>query len=180
MYGYPELINIAERTVSYSVKTILTMLKNWKEGGTDAISKGSTFKLKVKEIRCKSMLSPCGLEDFSYSINPYTGCGHGCMYCYARFMGKYSHPGERWGSFVDVKVNGPEVARKDLAKNSPGRIFFSSVTDPYQPLEAKYLLSQKLLAAIKDYGYPVCIQTKSSLAQRDMKLMTGIKDCEMG
>jgi len=133
---------------------------------------------KIKEVLCRSILSQCGLQEFSYSINPYTGCEHRCAYCYARFMGRYGHPKEEWGTFVDVKVNSPQVARKDLASNPPGGIFFSSVTDPYQPLERKYLLTQKILEAIKDYGYPVSIFTKSSLVQRDLKLIAGIKDAE--
>ncbi len=136
--------------------------------------------LKVKEIQCKSILSPCGLQEFQYSMNPYTGCAHGCVYCYARFMGKYSHSGEKWGYFVDVKTNSPEIARKDLAKNKPGRIFFSSVTDCYQPLESRYLLSQKLLGAIKDYSYPVSILTKSSLVQRDLKIISSLRECDLG
>jgi DNA repair photolyase len=135
---------------------------------------------KVKEIRSKSLLSPCGLPEFEYSVNPYTGCSHGCRYCYARFMGKYSHLGEEWGSFVDVKVNSPEIARKDLGKNRPGRIFLSSVTDCYQPLEAQYVLTPKILQAIKDYSYPLSILTKSSLVQRDLKLISGIKQCDLG
>jgi DNA repair photolyase len=135
---------------------------------------------RIKEVRAKSLLSPCGLPEFEYSVNPYTGCAHGCKYCYARFMGKYSHPGEEWGSFVDVKVNSPEVLGKDLGKNKPGRIFFSSVTDCYQPLESRHLLSQRLLQAIKDYSYPVSILTKSSLVQRDLKLISGIKECDLG
>lgn len=139
-----------------------------------------TTMFQVKEILCKTLLSPCGLPEFEYSMNPYTGCGHGCVYCYARFMGKYSHPGEPWGSFVDVKTNSPEIAKKDLGRNKPGRIFFSSVTDCYQPLEAKYLLSQGVLKAIKDYSYPVSILTKSSLVQRDIKLISGIKNCDLG
>ncbi|MCX6815216.1 MAG: radical SAM protein [Candidatus Aenigmarchaeota archaeon] len=137
--------------------------------------------LKVKEVQCKSALSPCGLPEFAYSINPYTGCAHGCVYCYARFMCRYGgHAGEEWGSFVDVKTNSPQIARKDLTKNKPGRIFLSSVTDCYQPLENKYQLTQKILGAIKDYGYPVCIQTKSSLVQRDLKIISGVKSCDFG
>ena len=135
---------------------------------------------KVREVPCKSMLSPCGLPEFAYSVNPYTGCSHGCAYCYARFMGKYSHPKETWGSFVDVKTNSPEALTKDLGKNKPGRIFFSSVTDCYQPLEGKYMLAPKILQAIKDYSYPVSILTKSSLVQRDIKLIAGIKSCDLG
>jgi DNA repair photolyase len=81
---------------------------------------------------------------------------------------------------VDVKTNSPEIARKDLAKGKPGRIFFSSVTDCYQPLERKYMLAPKILQAIKDYSYPVSILTKSSLVQRDLKLITGIKNCDLG
>lgn len=136
--------------------------------------------LSVKEIHCRAILSPCGLPEFAYSVNPYTGCGHGCLYCYARFMGKYSHEGEEWGSFVDVKTNSSEIARKDLGKSRPGRIFLSSVTDPYQPLEGKYLLTKKILEAIKDYGYPVCIQTKSSLVQRDLRLIFSLDKCDLG
>ena len=135
--------------------------------------------IKVKEIQCKSILSSCGLEEFSYSINPYTGCAHGCIYCYARFMCRYGgHLGEPWGSFVDVKINSPQVSRKDLSKNQKGRIFLSSVTDPYQPLESRYLLTQKILQAIKDFNYPVSLFTKSSLAQRDLKIISQIKDAE--
>jgi DNA repair photolyase len=137
--------------------------------------------LKMREVHAKSILSPCGLPEFAYSINPYTGCGHGCVYCYARFMARYGgHLGEPWGSFVDVKTNSPEIARKDLGRNKPGRIFFSSVTDPYQPLEGKYLLAPKILQAIKDYSYPVSILTKSSLVQRDLKLITSLKQCDLG
>jgi DNA repair photolyase len=136
--------------------------------------------MKAKEVQAKTLLSECGLPEFAYSVNPYTGCGHGCAYCYARFMGKYSHPGEPWGSFVDVKVNSQEVLRKDLAKNTPGRIFLSSVTDCYQPLESKYLLTQKILQAVKDFSYPVSILTKSSLAQRDLKLIASITKCDFG
>jgi len=132
----------------------------------------------VKEVTCRTILSQCGLQEFSYSINPYTGCGHGCVYCYARFMGRYGHPKEEWGTFVDVKVNSPQVARKDLEDSKPGRIFLSSVTDPYQPLEGKYALTQKILGAIKDYGYPVSIFTKSSLVQRDLKVIAGMKGAE--
>jgi len=136
--------------------------------------------LKVKELSAKTILSPCGLPEFEYSVNPYTGCSNGCKYCYARFMGKYSHQGEPWGSFVDVKTNSPEVLRKDLSKNKPGRIFLSSVTDCYQPLEAKYQLTRKVLEAIKDFQYPVSILTKSSLAQRDLKIISGVKNCNFG
>ncbi|MEM5812300.1 MAG: radical SAM protein [Candidatus Aenigmatarchaeota archaeon] len=134
---------------------------------------------KVREVICKSALSKCGLEEFSYSVNPYTGCAHGCVYCYARFMCKYGgHLNEPWGSFVDVKTNIAEVLRKDMQKNHPGRIFLSSVTDPYQPLEAKYLITQKTISAIRDYNYPLTVFTKSSLAKRDLKAISGIKNPE--
>ncbi|MBM3199296.1 hypothetical protein FJZ53_00040 [Candidatus Woesearchaeota archaeon] len=85
----------------------------------------------IKEISCKTLLNKSGIMD--YCINPYTGCSHGCVYCYARFMLKYTNHKEEWGGFVDVKTNAIEVLKKEILKKKPGKIFISSVTDCYQP-----------------------------------------------
>lgn len=94
-----------------------------------------------REILCKTILSPCQIPGIRYSINPYVGCQHACTYCYARFMLKYRHQNEKWGEFVDIKVNATQALRKQLHKAKPGLALLSSVTDAYQPIETKYELT---------------------------------------
>ncbi len=63
--------------------------------------------MKITEIRAKSILSKS--QVFDYALNPYVGCVHACTYCYARFMKRFTGHMERWGEFLDVKVNAPEL-----------------------------------------------------------------------
>ena len=64
--------------------------------------------MKVREIKAKNILSKSQIYD--YALNPYVGCQHGCVYCYAKFMKRFTGHKERWGEFVDVKINSPEPA----------------------------------------------------------------------
>jgi DNA repair photolyase len=128
----------------------------------------------VREVRCKSILSESGICD--YSLNCYTGCVHGCSYCYARFMGRFHHPDQPWGQFVDVKVNGPEVLARQLGSRklfSPGSVFVSSVCDPYQPVESEYRLTRRCVKLLLEAGFRVHIQTKSDLVRRDFDILAG-------
>lgn len=127
--------------------------------------------MKVKEVECKSIISDSGLYGVDYSINPYTGCEHGCKYCYATFMKKYSKHPEPWGEFVDVKTNARSVLEKDLTKKKKGSILMSSVTDPYQPLEDEYELTKKILKRLADTEFSVTILTKSDLVLRDLNIL---------
>jgi DNA repair photolyase len=133
----------------------------------------------VKEIRCKSLLNESKLAD--YCINCYVGCEHACKYCYAESITrKFSDHQEKWGEFVDVKVNAPEVLRKEILKKKKGKVFLSSLCDPYQPLEEKYQLTRKCLEILLRHQFPVIIQTKSALIKRDLDLLKKFKDCEVG
>jgi len=134
----------------------------------------------VREVVCKSILSRCGIQGMDYSINPYLGCQHACVYCYARFMLKYRGGDEDWGEFVDVRVNAPRVLARQLPKARVGSILVSSVTDPYQPLEGKYELTRKILAVLLRRDFPVSILTKSALVVRDVDLLRRFSGCEVG
>lgn len=136
-------------------------------------------KLKIKEIQVKSVLIPSKLPGADWVVNPYVGCSFGCQYCYAAFIGRWKHPGEKWGEFLDVKINAPEVLEKELLKLEKkhqskdfGSILFSSVTDPYAGPEAKYKITRKCLQVLADFGYQgeAAILTKSPLATRDIDL----------
>ena len=135
--------------------------------------------LKIKEIKAKSILNKSKI--FDYCLNPYTGCQINCTYCSARiFMRRYSGHKEPWGEFVDVKVNAPELLKKQLEKAKKGIVWVSSVCDPYQPLEAKYTLTRQCLKELADKNFPVTVQTKSNLVLRDLDLFLQFKEIEVG
>ena len=135
--------------------------------------------LVVKETQAKSILNKSQI--FDYCVNPYTGCQINCRYCYARlFMKRYSGHKEPWGEFVDVKINAPEVLRKQLQRAKRGTVWISSVCDPYQPLEAKHQLTRGCLKELLEKQFPVNIQTKSKLVLRDLDLLKHFKEMEVG
>jgi DNA repair photolyase len=136
--------------------------------------------VRVGETACKSIINRSGIKGVDYAVNPYVGCGHGCVYCYARFMTRWYHPGERWGSFVDVKRNALECMRREAGERPPGVILFSSVTDAYQPLERKTGLTRSLLQVLAEHDYPVEVLTKSSLVVRDLDILGRLGQAEVG
>jgi len=137
--------------------------------------------MKIKEIQCKSALVKCGFPGGGLAINPYIGCGHGCVYCYARFMKRFTGHTEEWGNFVDVRVNIADVLKKDLKspKYRGEQIHIGTVTDPYQPIEKKYKLTRNILKVLMDYENPVSILTKSDLVLRDIDLLKKFKNIDV-
>lgn len=131
----------------------------------------------LKEICAKTILSKSKVLD--YTINPYVGCEHGCTYCYARFMKRFTRHEERWGEFVDVKVNAPSLLQSEIKRKRAGRVWISGICDPYQPLEKKYELTRGCLEILSRHGWPVTIQTKSPLLLRDTELFEGFIDVEV-
>ncbi len=134
--------------------------------------------MKIKEIRAKNILSKSGVYD--WTINPYLGCQHGCSYCYAKFMKRFSGHKEKWGEFVDVKINAPELLAREIKKKKIGRVWISGVCDPYQPIEKKYELTKKCLEILQKSDWPVAIQTKSPLVLRDLELFKRFRGIEVG
>ena len=134
--------------------------------------------LVVKEIQAKTILSVSKV--YPYVINPYTGCQHGCSYCYARFMKRVTGHREPWGEFVDVKINAADLLRKEIKKKKRGRVWVSGVCDPYQPLEATYRLTRQCLEILARNTWPVIIQTRSPLVLRDMDIIRDARDFEVG
>jgi len=132
----------------------------------------------VREIFAKSILSKSKIQD--YTINPYVGCSHSCRYCYAVFMRKYAGHKEKWGEFVDVKVNAPELLAREIKKKPIGRVWVSGVCDPYQAAEKRYRLAVRCLEILLEHQWPVTIQTKSSLVLRDIEILEKFKDIEVG
>ncbi|RJR14743.1 MAG: radical SAM protein [Nitrospiraceae bacterium] len=138
------------------------------------------MKPAVNEITCRSVLTKSGIPGMKYCINPYVGCAHACRYCYATFMKRFTGHMEPWGSFVDVKVNAPEILQRQLRRAEKGTVMVSSVTDAYQPVEARYELTRKCLEILSFYNFPVSILTKSPLVLRDMDIISKFEDAEVG
>jgi DNA repair photolyase len=134
----------------------------------------------VREIECKSILTKSGIEGVDYALNPYVGCEHGCVYCYASFMKRFTGHTEEWGTFVDVRVNAAEVLARQMRRAKWGNVVSGTVTDPYQPLEERYEITRACLEVLTAYDSPVSILTKSDLVLRDLDLLRRLKDVEVG
>lgn len=134
--------------------------------------------LVVQEIEAKTILSKSKI--YPYVINPYTGCQHGCSYCYARFMKRVTGHKEPWGEFVDVKINAAELLQKEITTKKRKRVWVSGVCDPYQPLEATYRLTRQCLEILAHHDWPVVIQTRSPLVLRDIDIIQDAREFEVG
>ena len=134
--------------------------------------------MKIREIKAKSVLSKSQVYD--YALNPYVGCVHGCVYCYAKFMKRFTGHKESWGDFVDVKINAPELLAREVKKKKVGHVWISGVCDPYQPLENRYMITKKCLSILADNGWPFTIQTKSPIVLRDIEILKRAADAEVG
>ena len=122
----------------------------------------------IKEMNVKSIMTKTNLPVSDYAVNPYVGCSHACKYCYASFMKRFTNHSEPWGEFLDVKY-WPEI--KHAEKYAGKEAFLGSVTDCYQPCEAKYKRTRALLEQLKGSGIKISIATKSDLVLRDIDLI---------
>lgn len=111
---------------------------------------------------------------YDFTLNPYRGCQYGCSYCYAAAFSPNTKMRQDWGKWVIFKENAAKILEKELEKwyekhpHQPPRIYMSSVTDPYQPLESKHQLTRDLLEVMFEYRPTLVIQTRSPIITRDI------------
>lgn len=132
----------------------------------------------IKEIKVKTALSPSQLPGLDYALNPYRGCAHACVYCYAPYVIHWDKG--KWGELVEVKVNLPRILSKELRIKKKGVVGIGTVTDPYQLAEKKYEITRRCLELLLMHDFPVCIQTKSLLVLRDTDLLKKFSNMEVG
>ncbi len=125
----------------------------------------------MSERRCSTALNRSGIPGVDWCVNPFVGCTHACVYCYASFMGRFGGHEAPWGTWVEPKVNVADVLARELRRPRTGEVVLSSVTDPYQPAEAQARLTRACLAALAGSGLSVSILTKSDLVVRDLDLL---------
>ena len=126
-----------------------------------------------KEIQVNDYLTKSNLPASDYVINPYVGCPHGCKYCYASFMKRFSGHKEDWGTFIDIKKCNKEINIKKIENKT---VFLSSVTDCYNKFEEKYKLTRKILKQLVNANCYLNISTKSKLILRDLELLKQMKN----
>lgn len=122
----------------------------------------------IQDVETKNIMTKSSLPVGGYSVNPYVGCTHGCKYCYASFMKRFTGHTEPWGTFLDVK-HWPAI--KNPQKYKGQRVVIGSVTDGYLPQEAQFQNTRKLLEQLRGSEAEILICTKSDLVIRDIDLL---------
>ncbi|MEC4852640.1 MAG: radical SAM protein [Jaaginema sp. PMC 1079.18] len=135
-----------------------------------------TARVEVRPSR--SILSPATgfIRAYDFTLNPYRGCQYGCSYCYAAAFSPNEKMRQDWGNWAIVKENAAELLEKELKRwykkrDRPPRIYMSSVTDPYQPLETQQRLTRQLLEIMLPFKPCLVIQTRSPMILRDVDLL---------
>ena len=134
----------------------------------------------VREIQAKSVINRVHGMPFSWSVNPYRGCRHACVYCYARptheFLGMDT--GSEFQEVIFAKINAPKKAREELSRSSWRRetVVIGTATDPYQQAESRYRLTRGVLEAFRDWASPVGVTTKSPMILRDLDVLKQLNE----
>jgi DNA repair photolyase len=135
------------------------------------------FKTTVTADATRKIITRNDSPDISFdrSINPYRGCEHGCVYCFARPTHAYLglSPGLDFESKLFMKPNAPELLERELSAPGyvPKVIAIGTNTDPYQPIERRYKIMRRILEVLDNAGHPVGIVTKSALVLRDLDIL---------
>ena len=149
----------------------------WGSRGPDADAHGPPARTEVVEQRVRSILASNDSPDigFELSINPYRGCEHGCIYCYARPTHSYLDlsPGLDFESRIVAKVDAAERLREALGRPGyrPSTINIGSATDAYQPAERRLRITRAVIELLAGCAHPFAIVTKSSGVERDLDLL---------
>jgi len=135
--------------------------------------------MKIELREAKNIITKSNIPVVDFVINPYVGCQHGCIYCYAEFMKRFTnHKGDKWGEFLDIKTYNFKKIKPQ--KYDGKRLLLSSVTDPYTPLELKYKNTRKILENLVGTRAHVSILTKSKFVTRDIDLFKKFENFEVG
>ena len=147
------------------------------DDGWETLGTLDAFKTTVNEERAKSIISSNDSPDLSFdqSINPYRGCEHGCIYCYARPTHSYlgHSAGLDFETKLYAKVNAAELLERELRnpRYQPKVIALGAVTDPYQPIERNFAITRRILEVLDRTSHPVGIVTKSAGVVRDIDIL---------
>ena len=147
------------------------------DDGWQALDELPPFKTTVTVDATRKIIARNDSPDISFdrSINPYRGCEHGCVYCFARSTHAYLglSPGLDFESKLFMKPNAPDLLERELSAPGyvPKIIAIGTDTDPYQPIERRHQIMRRILEVLERAGHPVGIVTKSALVLRDLDIL---------
>ena len=131
--------------------------------------------VEVTEVACKSVLNRVRGMPFAWSINPFSGCFHQCVFCYARSTHRYRELDgvAAWGARLTAKVNAPLVLRRELARKTwrNEHVAIGTATDPYQAIEGRYRITRGILVELARAATPAHLITRSPLIVRDLDVL---------
>ena len=136
------------------------------------------LRTEVSEERPRSVVTRNDSPDlpFDRSLNPYRGCEHGCIYCFARPSHGYLglSAGLDFETRLVARPTAPEVLERELSRRAyvPAVLAIGTNTDPYQPIEARYRIMRRVLQVLSDWNHPVAIVTKGALIERDIDILS--------
>lgn len=172
----PGLAAPARGTLAQPAPRFDRLSREWADDGWDRTEE-TPHRREVSEERARSVISWNASPDlgFDRALNPYRGCEHGCLYCYARpthaWLGL--SPGLDFETRLIARPDAARVLEKELAK--PGYrvapLALGSNTDPWQPIEGQYRITRSVLEVLRDWNHPVTITTRGALVERDLDLL---------
>mgnify|MGYP001606583619 CR=1 FL=1 len=127
--------------------------------------------MEISEKKISRILNPTAIDLGDYVINPFRGCAYGCLYCYVRSNRVVSRIGKPWGTYLEVRINAPELLEKELVKNKPRAVLLGSTTECFQPAEGKYRLTKKILEILNRFQVHYSILTRSPLITEYLELL---------
>src|SRR3990170_265298 len=152
------------------------------DDGWESLDELEAFRTEVQEVPARRIITRNSSPDigFDRSINPYRGCEHGCIYCFARpthaFLGL--SPGLDFETRLFAKTNAAQALERELSE--PGyqvrTIAIGTNTDPYQPIERRYRIMRRILEVLSEANHPVGIVTKSALVTRDIDILSSMAE----
>ena len=144
----------------------------------DAAFRMGRVEVSSKPAREILMRATGFMDEYDFTLNPYSGCAFGCSYCYAAFFSRSAERRDTWGQWVEVKENAVELIRRRKIGKLDGKcIYMSSVTDPYQPIERTVGLTRGVLQVLADRHAPkLVVQTRSPDVVRDCDLFQQIEE----
>ncbi len=137
---------------------------------------GPVKGVRVRNVKVSVALSPSRLPGLDFALNPYAGCQHDCIYCYAPHVADRARAD--WGKVIEARYNLPTLLMRELRRKH-GVIGLGTMTDPYQPVESRYQLTRRCLEQLSRYPVKVSVHTKGDMINRDIDLLRDM-DCDVG
>jgi DNA repair photolyase len=133
---------------------------------------------RVREVSARTALQKCSHPAIPWSLNPYQGCAHACSFCYVPTLIHVDRV--EWGRYVLVKRNAPTLLAREVRRLPRALVALSTATDPYQPVEARCLVTRRCLEVLAQAQWPVSVLTRSPLVLRDLDVLRRFRGVEVG